>query len=134
MDLLITIKHYLKSLFGIPLSAEQFCYRGIRKMSKSDYDGALEDFNLSIAKNQSYSRAYFNRSLVHFNLKQIDKAVVDVHRALWEDSSNVNAYLLSAAFNKMLDMPDLELKDYKKAAELGSEEAIQWLANNEITE
>ena len=56
-------------------------HRGAAKAALEDYDGAIEDYDMSIKINPKYAQAYYNRSIAKQALEQHEAAEADLAKA-----------------------------------------------------
>ena len=63
-------------------TALSFNNRGQARLSKSELDGAISDFNKAIELNPNLAEAYNNRGLLKQKLGQIDEAMMDLDKAI----------------------------------------------------
>ncbi|MFB2919282.1 tetratricopeptide repeat protein [Aerosakkonema funiforme] len=62
--------------------AEHFYNRGLERLEKRDYQGAIADFNEVIRRQSSNYRAYTNRCVARFKMGEIQTAIADCDRAV----------------------------------------------------
>ena len=71
-----------KPKIGEPTTAIDFLLRGNIRQEADDMDGALADFNESIAIDDQFSRAYLARGSVKFILQDFEAAIVDFNMTI----------------------------------------------------
>lgn len=65
-----------------PQRAEEFHRQGFARLTKADYDGAIEDFTRALTLNPSDPQALHDRGIAWFSKGDYDKAVADYTAAL----------------------------------------------------
>ena len=111
---------------------------GFEKSELNDYEGAIYDYTKAIEKDPTFIDAYFNRGVVKDDLQDYSGAISDYTKVIEIDPSCADAYCYRAISNsKLLDDEEECLDkngmftDFRKAKELGSESAAQWLIRME---
>ncbi len=61
---------------------------GFAKFGKNDYKGAVESYGKAIELDQSHPNRYYNLGLAYLELKQIDKAVAALEKAIQLEPEN----------------------------------------------
>jgi tetratricopeptide (TPR) repeat protein len=89
-------------------SAQAFNARGLAKLQRGDYRGALADFNRAIRLDPHFAVAYYNRGLVHQHLRDYRGAADDYTQALRLHPGDAASY-----YNRGLSR--FYLKDYRGA-------------------
>lgn len=97
--------------------------RGVAKIEKKDYKGAIEDFNLCVKRKKDYYAAINNRGIAYYKNKRYKEAIEDFNFILSVNPSEASAYLHRGNTKEMLRDNEGACSDWKKAAELGIEEA-----------
>ena len=101
-----------------PTDARTYYHRGNAYYEKSDFDKAIESYNMAVVLNPNFSEAYFNRGLSYYNKKEFDKAVSDYNRAAELDPRNAVIYNNRGdAYYRKQDF-DKAILDYDKAVSL----------------
>lgn len=76
-----------------PLEGDRLLTAGWDKYQKSDYLGAMADFNAVIKIDARLARAYSNRGLCQAALRQFDKAMTDFAKAIELDPRHTYAFV-----------------------------------------
>ena len=101
-----------------PTDAKTYYQMGNDYYEKSDYDKAIENYNMAILLNPVFSEAYFNRALSYYQLKNFDKSVADYTKSMELDPQNPIIYNNRGdAFYRKQDFQSA-IKDYDKAISL----------------
>ena len=101
-----------------PTDAKTYYQLGNDYYEKSDYEKAIENYNMAILLNPVFSEAYFNRALSYYQLKNFDKSVADYTKAAELDPQNPIIYNNRGdAFYRKQDF-QTAVKDYDKAISL----------------
>jgi len=72
--------------------AAAYADRGIAKLQKSDWDGAIADFNRALQFDPKLAQAYDNRGLAKTEKCDLDGAIADFNHALQFNPKNGRAY------------------------------------------
>jgi len=83
-----------------------------------DFENALKWYSKAIELNPKFTRAYFNRGVVHCELNENYKAIADYSKAIEFDPSYVKAYNNRGSVYNDLKKYDEAIADYNKAIEL----------------
>ena len=107
----------LKKKKGTP-DARTYYHKGNVYFEKSNYEKAIENYNMAIILNPNFSEAYFSRGLSYYNLKNFTKSARDYTKSMELDPNNPviynnrgDAYYRKQEFDK-------SIKDYDKALTL----------------
>jgi len=101
-----------------PTDAKTYYQLGNDYYEKSDYEKAIENYNMAILLNPVFSEAYFNRALSYYQLKNFDKSVADYTKSGELDPQNPIIYNNRGdAFYRKQDFQSA-VKDYDKAISL----------------
>jgi tetratricopeptide (TPR) repeat protein len=73
------------------LFAQDFLQVGIDKLTKKDYNGAIENFKKAIEKTPKVSNAYFYLAEAYFLTGQMDNSEVNLKKAIEYDDENAKA-------------------------------------------
>ena len=117
------ISDYNKAIELDPEYAGAYYNRGSLKIDLKDYKGAIADFNKTIELDSEYWQAYINRGIAYDELKIYDKAIANYTKSI-----EINPNIQHAYFNRANSCRDSGLPfcaDYKKACNLGSDEACE---------
>jgi TPR repeat protein len=109
-------------------------YKKARELLKNrDYEGALEQINLSInvAPNPYYFKGgrLDTRGETYFNLEEYEKCIKDMDKAISIKESD-NSYYIRGLAKLKIGEKDEGCKDLLKAGELGNTEAYQIMLEN----
>jgi tetratricopeptide (TPR) repeat protein len=88
---------------------------------------AIHFFQKAISVNPRHGRAYFSQGVSYGQLGQHVKALAAIDQAIALDSHNGLFYYGRGRVHLMSGEPDLALTDFRKAAELGDEDAQVYL-------
>lgn len=94
--------------------------RGVCKSDKGDYQGAIEDYSISISI-FSNSNAYCNRGNCYRRIKKYDLAMADLNIALTLDNDNSAARENRAILKATMDRHQDAILDFNKAISLSYE-------------
>jgi SpoVK/Ycf46/Vps4 family AAA+-type ATPase/intein/homing endonuclease len=101
-----------------PTDAKTYYQLGNDYYEKSDYEKAVENYNMAILLNPVFSEAYFNRALSYYQVKNFDKSVADYTKSAELDPQNPIIYNNRGdAFYRKQDF-QTAIKDYDKAISL----------------
>lgn len=95
---------------------------GHMQQKSGDYKQAIASFDQSIALNQTNANSYMNRGLCKAIENRKD-ALMDFDKAVSLDPSNAHAWFNRGVYRVNYKVAGDYCKDFKKAAELGLEEA-----------
>ncbi len=121
-DLTMALKDFNKTIELEPDFASAYHDRGICHFELTRFKESLDDFSKAIELDPEYSEAYFNRSLVWDELGEVQKALSDLDKAIALDPEFGDAYYNRAVYRLNSDRTKA-CQDFKKAAELGIQEA-----------
>lgn len=98
--------------------ARTYYQKGNDLYEKGDYAKAVENYNMAVILNPSFSEAYFNRGLCYYNLKNFDKSIADYTKSSDLDPKNPVIYNNRGdAHYRKQDFPNA-IGDYDKAIAL----------------
>ena len=121
-DLASALKDFDKTIELEPDFASAFHDRGICRLELDMLDKALEDFNKAIELDSNYFEAYFNRALIYDAQNKKKEALADLSTAI-----SINPEFGDAYYNRGVYLLNTDREkacaDFKKASELGIEEA-----------
>lgn len=92
---------------------KEFLDNGISDFYEGKFKSAIENFNKSIALNNSFSVTYFYRGAAYHSIEEYDEAMLDYTKALSLDSKMTDAYYNRAKV--ILSRKDIQNPDIKKA-------------------
>tara|TARA_R110001632_G_scaffold148797_4_gene266051 strand:- start:4307 stop:5587 length:1281 start_codon:yes stop_codon:yes gene_type:complete len=119
------IADYTKAIEIDPDGALAYNNRGNVKADLEDYKGAIADYTKAIELDPEYAAAYYNRGNVKADLEDYKGAIADYTKAIEIDPDYVDAYYSNRGIAKEnAGLP--YCSDYKKACELGYEDACGW--------
>ena len=97
------------------MDARVYYHKGNAYFEKGQYEKAIENYNMAILLNPTFSESYFARALSYYYLKNFDKAIADYTKASELDPNNPviynnkgDAYYRKKEFDKAIE-------DYEKA-------------------
>jgi len=117
------LKDYNHAISLRPGWGEPYLNRGILYLALNKYESALEDFTQALEKLHDQSRVYNARGLAYEKLNNWTKAREDYTKAISSDPSNGEAYFNLGRVQLHNDELDAAILSYKKAKELGWEQA-----------
>jgi tetratricopeptide (TPR) repeat protein len=71
----------IKSILFTHKSAEDYCNRGLKKVSSSKYKNVIKDFNKALEIDSNYAMAYYDRGFVKYYLGDKEGASLDWKKA-----------------------------------------------------
>jgi len=80
------------SLSATPTSAQDFFNRGRDKYDKSDYEGAIKDYDQVIQLDPNYVNVHYNRGLAKYALRDNQGAIADYNQAIKLNPNYTDAY------------------------------------------
>lgn len=86
------ITFFNTAIFQNPNSALAYYNRGAIKITRSDFQGALEDNDNAIAIYPDYEMAFVNRGIAKGNLGELHGAIADFNVAISLNKSDIDAY------------------------------------------
>jgi tetratricopeptide (TPR) repeat protein len=88
---------------------------------------AVEYFHKAIVLNPDFSRAYFSQGVSYGQLGQYQKAVAQINMALQKEPQNGLYYYGRGRVYLLWGDKEKAMADFRKAAEFGDEDAIDYL-------
>ena len=127
-DLQGAIADYTKAIEIDPNYAAIYLVRGKAKYELKNYQGAIEDYTKAIEIKSDFASAHFNRGIAKASLKNYQGAIADYTKAIEINPKYAMAYYTRGLARKFV-IGDLEgaCSDWRKAAELGDEQAANWV-------
>ena len=112
--------------YGIAETAADYNNRGLAKVGKGDFDGAIADYSRALKLDPKFAAAYTNRGIVKVREGDFDGAIADYSRALKLDPKFAAAYRRRGIAKQ--DESDLDgaIADYNRALELDPKFAIAY--------
>lgn len=101
-----------------PIDARTYYHRGNTYYEKGNYEKGIENYNMAIILNPTFSEAYFNRGLSYYNMKNFDKAVSDYTKAAELDPKNPVIYNNRGDAHYRKQDFDAAIVDYDKAVSM----------------
>lgn len=109
--------------------SRKYVKEGVIKFYRSDFDGAMSDFNEAIRLDPENSVAYFNRGNIYMSLKDYKNALFDYDKAIELNKNFADAYYNRGQLKFYKGDRDASCEDWLKAEELGKkniEEQTKW--------
>lgn len=127
------IKHS-DSIVANPNNANAFFRRAIVKELLSDVKGAKDDLDISISLNPTNPLPYLERAYIYSRSNQYDKAIRDIDIYIKCYPNNPHAYLFRGRLKaekaiRINTSTNSAYLDFRKALDLGSEEAYNYISN-----
>ena len=88
---------------------------------------AVQYFHKAIVLDPNFSRAYFSQGVSYGQLGQFEKAIAQINMALQKEPHNSMYYYGRGRVYLLWGDKAKAMDDFKKAAELGDEDALQYL-------
>lgn len=107
--------------------------QAVSKLSKGDYNGALQTFNQAIKTDAKMAEAYLGRGIAYSELRQRQAAISNYNQAIKLEPAFAEAYLNRADEYATLGKRDEAIADFEKAAQLFSQKGDQANASNAQT-
>ena len=92
---------------------------GNKRYLKGDYNSAINLYNKAIDESSINYEAFFNRGLVHHDLRMYNDAISDFTTAIQLNSKFAEAYKNRALSHYALNESEKALEDYNIAMRLG---------------
>lgn len=103
---------------------EDFLKNGLEKYEIKDFGGALSDFSTALEMSPDFAEAYHARGLLlGKEFHKYNKAIKDFSKAIKLKPDYAEAYYNRGVTYRILDDIKNSCEDWKKAKELGYEEA-----------
>ena len=107
--------------------AEYWFNKGALVSTYGNNKAAVEYFQKAIALNPNFSRAYFSQGVSYGQLGQYKKAIAQINMALQKETQNSLYYYGRGRVYLLWGDKAKAMHDFKKAAELGDEDALEYL-------
>ena len=112
------IKAQLPPIITAQNSLDKFFNRGVDKLQRGDYSGAIEDFTAAIRLNPNEPGIYSNRGLARASKGDFQGAIVDYNQAIRINPNYAIGYLhRGLAYSALKDYQNA-LSDYEQALRL----------------
>ena len=102
-----------------PLSAKEYCNRGVSYFEKGQYDKAIADYNKAIEIDPKDARAYNNRGIAYGKKGQYDLSIADFNKVIEINPSDAEAYINRGHTHMKSGNKEKACSDWKRACELG---------------
>jgi tetratricopeptide (TPR) repeat protein len=89
--------------------------RGVQKLQRSDYQGAIADFSALIESEPSNANAYLGRAIAYRNQDDYSAALEDYNESLRLNPTNANAYLGRGITKRKTGDDQGAIEDYTEA-------------------
>ena len=106
------------SLSATPTSAQDFFNRGRDKYDKSDYEGAIKDYDQVIQLDPNYGNVHYNRGLAKYALRDNQRAIADYNQAIKLNPNYTDAYYGRGIAKYGLGDKQGAIADYNQAIKL----------------
>ncbi len=107
-----------------PEFPQAYYIRGIEKINRKDFNGAVSDFDKAIKLDSVFIDAYLNRANSRYYIKDFDGSMSDFNKIIELAPNNANAYKNRGILEFQLKMYDNACSDWQKAFELGDKEVL----------
>ncbi|MBF3378422.1 tetratricopeptide repeat protein [Leptospira borgpetersenii] len=122
-DYLEAIEFYSRDLDVNPDNPASLNNRGLAKSKSGNKTGAISDYDQAIEKRENYSIAFNNRGCAKMKVSDYRGAIEDLSLAIRLKPTYANAFNNRAAANWTVKEQQSACEDWKKAANLGHNEA-----------
>lgn len=109
-------------------NAETYYNRGVAKMRREDYEGAIADLNRVIMLEPDNAAAYSSRGNAKSHIGDIEGAIADLDRAIEIDADDVGAYVSRAISRQNKGDHQGAIADWDRALELKPDDG-GWYVN-----
>jgi tetratricopeptide (TPR) repeat protein len=124
-NIINAIIYYNKSIALDSTQVEVFMARANAKLSVVDYKGAIGDFTKVIQMDPKRAEAYLSRGVVKVYMKEFtNEAASDLMKAIQLNPKLTNAYYNLGVIKYVQHDLETACVNWKKAAEMGSAQAI----------
>ena len=128
------IPDFTRAIERDPNFVDAYYLRGVARLMKKDFDGAIIDLTKAIEMypKDSTKSAYFYRGEARAKLKDFDGAILDFTKAIEINPKDGRAYYYRGV-SRGLGFNDKKgtCDDFKKSASLGYQYRIDWLETSE---
>ena len=107
--------------------AQYWFNKGALVSTYGNNEAAVQYFHKAIVLNPDFSRAYFSQGVSYGQLGQYQKAVAQINMALQKEPQNGLYYYGRGRVYLLWGDKEKAMADFQKAADLGSEDAIDYL-------
>ncbi|AXR62620.1 tetratricopeptide repeat protein [Leptospira mayottensis] len=122
-DYLEAIEFYSRDLDVNPDNPTSLNNRGLAKSKSGNETGAISDYNRAIEKREDYAIAFNNRGCAKMKVSDYRGAIEDLSLAIRLKPTYANALNNRAVVNWTVQEQQSACEDWKKAANLGHNEA-----------
>jgi len=111
-------------IFIDSLNAEAYSLRSINFANQKRYQEAIEDFNIVLKLEPDNDYLYFVRGGIYGFLGNMELALQDFNKGIEINPKNNQLFFVRRGlYENFLNNTERAIADFKKAADLGSEEA-----------
>ncbi len=100
------------------MDARVYYHKGNNYFEKGQYEKSIENYNMSILLNPTFSEAYFARALSYYYLKNYNKSITDYTKASELDPNNPVIYNNRGDAYYRQKIFDKAIEDYERAISL----------------
>ena len=97
---------------------------GQQKQANRDFEGAIKAYSKAITNDLNNPDIYSDRAVCYFHLKQSDKSLADMNKAVELQPDHGYRYSSRAFIKESMGNTEGAIEDYKKAIEIDPEDAI----------
>ncbi len=115
-----------------PRTAEEWFRRGALVSTYGNYPGALRAFSRALALESAHSGAWFSQGVAYGQMGNFDKALEGINRAIALEPNNGLFYYGRGRVHLLAGDRAAAMQDFKRAAELGDEDAQDFLKKNPL--
>ena len=109
-------------------NAETHYNRGVAKMRREDYEGAIADFDRALELEPDNTEAYSSRGSAKSNIGDIEGAITDLDRAIEIDAGHIGAYVSRAISRQNKGDHQGAIADWDRALDLKPDDG-GWYVN-----
>ncbi len=110
----------IKKLSPLPQNVDNLINSGLEKVSRGDFDGAIEDYSLVLQYDSRNFNAYANMANAQYRKGDYSEALVSSNEAIHLSPENDSAHFLRGAINYYLNNYKEAIVDCTQAIRLGS--------------
>lgn len=105
-------------------AVERFLNRGLEKLERRNYEGALQDFNQALALDPSHENTRISRGDLLLQKREYQKAIEDYTQALEQNPTFAYTYLSRGQAYEALGKHQEAISDYTQALEIYPEDGF----------